>query len=59
MNEFKVNTFYKNDGCTFQMLMNELFLNFIKNNIDATCSDYNKELIYYRWFCYNKRRNNE
>ena len=45
MNEFKVNTFYKNDGYTFQMLMNELFLNFIKNNIDATCNDYNKELI--------------
>lgn len=47
MNEFKVNIFYKNDGYTFQMLMNELFLNFIKNNIDATCNNYNKELIYY------------
>lgn len=46
MNEFKVNIFFKNDGCSLQFLMNELFLNFIKSNIDATCNDNNKELLY-------------
>ncbi len=36
MNEFKVNTIYKNESSSFQSLMNELFITFVKNKIDTT-----------------------
>lgn len=46
MNEFKVNVFFKQDTSSFQSIMNELFLIFIKKNIDTTCNDNNEKLIY-------------
>lgn len=46
MNEFKVNVYCESKNTSFQSIMNELFIIFIKEKLIATCNDSCKELSY-------------
>lgn len=46
MNEFKINLVFKDSTITFQDLMNDIFAQFVKNKINATCNNVKKELSY-------------
>lgn len=45
MNEFKLNLIFKKDETSFQIMMNELFLQYLKNQIN-TCQKGKTELSY-------------
>lgn len=45
MNEFKINLIFKEEAVPFQSLMNDLFLQFLTNQLN-TCNNGNIELSY-------------
>lgn len=45
MSEFKINLIYKSDTESFQSMMNDLFLQYLTNQLN-TCNTNNNELSY-------------